>query len=240
MRKLDLSCATNWDNFQPSSVCCPQGLDTICLYCNRNVHLMLQHMYFDKIRNSIISSVRCPACRENSTLWIMNPEQFSNKAKTKCKEMYIYPCPVLVRELVLPSGSIGEHALERAYSSAINAYNAGLWDSCATSCRKTLEGIVHVLNPNGKGTLYERLDKLFSEVNLSEPLLHVSESIRKGGNIASHFDLEKETDKEVATLMLDLLDYFLQYTFLLKEKAKELEKRLDELGRKESADSNSP
>jgi hypothetical protein len=125
-----------------------------------------------------------------------------------------------------------EPALERAYHSAIRAYNVGLWDACATSCRKTVEGIVHSLNPEGKGPLFQRLKAVFESTNLTEPLVHVSESLRKGGNIGAHFDLEREPDQEVAEIMVDLLDYFLEYTFVLKNKAKELEKRLDTLGKK--------
>lgn len=195
-------------------------------------------MHFDNYCKCIISNARCAGCRELSYVFVIYPSRSADAISDKCKEIYLYPAQPIVRESVLPKGVIDEHVLERAYESAINAYNVGLWDACATSCRKTLEGIIHVLNPKSKGTLFERLDKLFTEVNLSEPLLHVSESIRKGGNIAAHFDLEKETDREVATLMLDLLDYFLQYTFLLKEKAKELEQRLDELGKKEKAESD--
>ena len=69
---------------------------------------------------------------------------------------------------------------------------------------------------------------------MTEPLVHVTTSLRKGGNIGAHFNLEREPDQEVAEIMVDLLDYFLEYTFVLKEKAIELEKRLEALGEKKA------
>jgi len=123
-------------------------------------------------------------------------------------------------------------ALARSYQSALSAYNAGLWPACAQSVRRTLEGLVHSLikEDQNSGALFQRLKALPEKVDLAEPLLKLADTLRKGGNIASHFDLEKEPDQHVAEAMVDLLDYFMEYVFVLREKATELEKRLDALG----------
>jgi hypothetical protein len=142
----------------------------------------------------------------------------------------MHPKPPLKRELVTPSGSLGNSALERAYHSAITAYNVGLWDASITSCRKTLEGIVHSLDPNGSGPLFKRLQDLFQKPDLLQPLVHLTNTLRQGGNIGAHFDLEREPDEQVARLMLDLLEYFLEYTFVLSERSKALEQKLAQLG----------
>lgn len=144
----------------------------------------------------------------------------------------MHPNPSTTRDAVIPKGHLPEAALERAYYSAIRAYNVGLWDACATSCRKTLEGIVHTLNPEGKGPLFQQLKTVFEQANLTEPLVHVSDSIRKAGNIGAHFDLEREPNQEVSEIMLDLLDYFLEFLFVLKDKAQDLEKRIEALSNK--------
>jgi len=165
---------------------------------------------------------------------VIGPGDGKDKAQRTCTELCVHPNPTSTREPVVPAGHLPEPALERAYLSAVRAYNVGLWDACATSCRKTLEGIVHSLNPEGKGPLFQQLKAVFESANLTEPLIHVSESLRKGGNIGAHFDLEREPNQEVAEIMIDLLDYFLEYTFVLKDKARELEKRLDDLGTKKA------
>jgi hypothetical protein len=81
-----------------------------------------------------------------------------------------------------------------------------------------------------KAPLYQQLKSLPDKVNLAEPLVLLAENLRKGGNIASHFDLDKEPDQHVAEAMIDLLDYFMEYVYVLKGKAQDLEKRLDSLG----------
>ena len=91
---------------------------------------------------------------------------------------------------------------------------------------KTLLGQEHSTEP-----LFQQLKSLPEKVNLGEPLILLAENLRKGGNIASHFDLEKEPDQPVAEAMVDLLDYFIEYIYVLKEKAQDLEKRLDSLGK---------
>jgi tRNA A37 threonylcarbamoyladenosine biosynthesis protein TsaE len=83
----------------------------------------------------------------------------------------------------------------------------------------------------GKAPLYQQLKQLPSKVNLTEPLLLLVDNLRKGGNIAAHFDLEREPDQHVAEAMIDLLDYFFEYIFVLRERASSLEVRIEALGK---------
>jgi hypothetical protein len=97
-----------------------------------------------------------------------------------------------------------------------------------------LEGLVKTLlgEEHSKEPLFQQLKSLPEKVALAEPLILLAENLRKGGNVAAHFDLDKEPDQPVAEAMVDLLDYFMEYVYVLKEKAQELEKRLDSLGKK--------
>jgi len=97
-----------------------------------------------------------------------------------------------------------------------------------------MEGLVKTLlgEEHSKDPLFEQLESLPEKVDLTQPLILLAANLRKGGNIASHFDLEREPDQPVAEAMVDLLDYFLEYVYVLKEKALELGKRLDSLGKK--------
>lgn len=83
----------------------------------------------------------------------------------------------------------------------------------------------------GGATLYQQLKKLPDKVDLDAPLLLIVENLRKGGNIAAHFDLEKEPDQATAEAMVDLLDYFMEYIFVLKDRATALEAKLESLGK---------
>ena len=174
----------------------------------------------------------CPGCHETSRFWIIDPGGDRDSSQRGCAYLGIYPKPRIIRKPIVDPDLLNSPALARVYQSAFNAYNSGLWDACATSCRKTLEGLVVELLPeeDRKGKLFDQLKLLPQKVDLAEPLVVLADTIRKGGNLGAHFDLEKEPDQHVSELMLDLLNYFMEYIYVLKEKAKDLEKKIDALG----------
>ncbi len=163
--------------------------------------------------NTIVAKAFCPSCHEIARFWIIDPDS----GKRNCVCIGIYPKPRHVRELIVNPERIGNPALARTYQSTIKAYNAGIWDACSTSCRKTLEGLVHHLLPDDarKGKLFDQLKKLPEVVNLSDTLMRLADTLRKGGNIGAHFDLEKEPDQQVSELMLNILDYLFEYIYIM-------------------------
>ena len=126
-------------------------------------------------------------------------------------------------------------AAQRAYKSAINVFNVGEWNATATQTRVTLEGIVHDLLPedeyNPRMPLGQHLRKLAETKtdDLVSPLLTLSNTLREGGNIGAHFDLERTTDKEMAEAMLDLIDYLIEYIYALPNRIEELNVRMQQL-----------
>lgn len=235
MYSLPLSAVANWMGW--NNLWIPQSIDTLCPYCGRMVNLGLELQVHDHHRQTVSATTRCPACSKRPHVWVVQPGDASDTSKRGCAKLCIFPQPRILREPIV-AGEKLTPALARAYQSALAAYNAGLWTACATSCRRTLEGLVKTIHPSGNGSLYDQLKALPTNVNLSEPLVLLADNLRKGGNIASHFDLDKEPDQPIAEAMVDLLDYFIEYVYVLKEKAQELEKRLDCLGK--TSDSNRP
>lgn len=230
MKSLPIAVIAGWNNKTVPGKWCPTSIDVICPHCGRIVNLRLERHQHDPVRDCISATCRCPACSKSTSVWVIAPGDGKDKAQRSCAELCVHPNPTRPRESIVPTGHMPEPALERAYHSAIRAYNAGLWDACAVSCRKTLEGTVRSLNPDGKGPLFAQLKAVFESANVMEPLVEVCESLRKGGNIGAHFDLEREPDAEVAEIMIDLLDYFLDYAFVLKDRAKALQQKLDGVG----------
>ena len=230
MHTLPLSTVPQWKPV--SNKWCPQSIDTLCPHCGRLTNLTLGQHQYDQVRNTLSASVRCPACHEVSHFWVVNPGDGRDSGQRGCELLCVFPKPRTTRKPVVAPDKLAHSALARVYQSAFNAYNAGLWDSCATSCRKTLEGLTQTLLPEAeqKGRLFDDLKQLPKKVDLTEPLIVLVNTLRKGGNLGAHFDLEKEPDQHVAELMLDLLDYFMEYIHVLKEKAERLEKKIDALG----------
>jgi hypothetical protein len=230
MHQLPLSTVATWQNW--NNLWMPASIDTLCPSCGRMVNFTLTDQLHDRSRNTIGATARCPGCGKSASFWILEPGDGRDSSKRGCAGICIYPDPRPVREPIVAAEKINNPALARAYQSALAAYNAGLWTACASSCRRTLEGLVKSLLPDGnsKEPLFEQLKSLPRKVDLAEPLMLLAENLRKGGNVAAHFDLEKEPDQHVAEAMVDLLDYFMEYVYVLREKAQELEKRLDSLG----------
>lgn len=234
MFTLPLSAVPQWRPV--SNLWCPQSVDTLCPHCGRLVNLTLEKHQHDQQRNTLSASATCPACHEVSRFWIVDPGDGADSARRGCALLCIFPKPRTIRKPVVSPDSLAHPALARVYQSAFNAYNAGLWDSCATSCRKTLEGLVQTLLPeeDRKPRLFDNLKQLPEKVDLAAPLIILADTLRKGGNLGAHFDLEKEPDQHVVELMLDLLDYFMEYIYVLKEKAHDLGRKIDALGNESS------
>ena len=228
MHEIPLSSVPKWHAV--ANRWCPVSIDTPCPGCGKLVNFTLANHYNDQPRSTISATGQCPACGDAAQFWVVKPGAAHDSAQRGCDGLFIFPKPRPRRQPVISNDELDVAALARAYHSAVNAYNAGLWDACATSCRKTLEGIVKTQFPDAKPPLFNQLKEVFSRQELLEPLIHLTDTLRKGGNLGAHFDLEKEPDQEVATLMLDLLDFIMDYIFRLRSRSQQLEQRLDTLG----------
>lgn len=179
------------------------------------------------------ANAKCPGCSKISWFWIVEPGDAKDSSKRGCVELCIHPNPRPTRKPIVTPEKMHNEVLGRAYQSTLKAYNLGEWVACATLVRRTLEGLVKSLLPKEEDTksLYQQLQALPKHVDLEKPILTLADNIRKGGNIAAHFDLEKEPDQKTAEMMVDLLDYFLEYVYVLTERAADLEKQLESLGK---------
>ncbi len=228
MYELQLSTVPQWSH--QGNSWCPISVDTPCPHCSKLVNFRLGSHQNDPPRKTISASGTCPSCGNVAWFWIVEPGSANDSSQRGCSGLFMFPKARPRRSPALPNGQVEVEALERAYHTAIDAYNAGLWGACATSCRRTLEGIVATRYPEAKPPLFIQLKEVFGSQELLDPLIHLSDTLRKGGNLGAHFDLEKEPDQDVATLMLDLLDFVMDYLYSLKARSAQLEQRLDSLG----------
>ena len=58
----------------------------------------------------------------------------------------------------------------------------------------------------------------------------LSDAIREGGNLGAHFDFEREPNEETATQMIELLDYLIEYLFILPKRIENLKNAIENLG----------
>jgi hypothetical protein len=148
-------------------------------------------------------------------------------------KMFIFPAGLARTPTpgILENQELGD-PLKRAYESAVTVLNTKQWSATAVMCRRLLEGITKsVLPPElHKQPLGKQLEALPAYRSLDKPLLELADAVRRGGNLGAHFDLEKEPDEQVATLMLDLCEDLLDYLFTLPNRIDELHRKIEALG----------
>ena len=151
----------------------------------------------------------CPGCETTTEVWIIDPE--------KRAQLWMHPSPSAMRHVELEGVPDVSNGLRRDYEAAIQSFEHGLWRPAAQSARLVLETIVATrLGPHDRfAPLADRLRQLADAVDLAGPIEDAAEAIKDGGNLAAHFDDERDFDQNAATEMLELINYLLDYLFVL-------------------------
>jgi len=112
--------------------------------------------------------------------------------------------------------------------SAERAQKLGDYGSCAFNCRKILEGVEKHFRPGSEGPLAQRIKDIALVVNLNENMSRLADLLRQCGNIAAHFDDQGDVTEFQAGHSLLLIEYLLDYLFILPMHMDALEDFLEE------------
>jgi hypothetical protein len=201
----------------------PHSVDIHCPFCARHVTFTLRDYALDGNRNTMAASATCPGCHQTARFWAIDPRPFSDTQGKECQELCIFPKPTLSRN---PIAGIDKMPPEigKAYASTVNVYNAREWTATAVCCRRVLEGIAKNFLPPAMQNkpLAQQLSDLKANVDLAKPLTALAEALRKGGHLGAHFDLERAPDQAAASQMVDLLEYLIQYLYVLPAEVESL------------------
>ena len=214
MHQIALVFVAQWQ--QVNSKWIPQSIDIHCPFCGRQVTFTLGEFNLDGKRNTMAATAQCPGCHQKVRFWAIDPRPFGDTEGRECQALCVYPKPTLNREPMEGLDKIPSE-IGKAYASTVNVYNAGEWTATAVLCRRVLEGIAKALLPEAKQNkpLAQQLNDLPTEVDLAKPITSLADALRKGGNLGAHFDLSKEPDEATASQMVDLLEYLMEYLFVL-------------------------
>lgn len=210
----------------------PISVDKKCGYCSRIVNFSLNwNSYSEKV---MFTTSRCSGCRQESSFYLV--ELKMDETDIYVGDLYISPAAFEPRTIV-DGVEVTEKftkSMLRAYESAVNVYNLGEWAATVVLCRRLLEGITKSLLPEdeqGK-PLNKQLEILASHVELQKPLLTLAHAIRMGGNLGAHFNLEREPDETLSKFAVDMLDYIIEYLYVLPRRINELHSHIEELPNK--------
>lgn len=207
----------------------PYAADVACPFCNRLATFALQSWQASDPTHVRSIRARCPGCGCLPTfIWVGYvlregdaPEGF---------ELYIHPDPKAARLPVAGLDSLpkASEALVNAYLAAVASYNVSQPVAATVLAGRALEGLLRSLLPPElrAKSLAEQVRALPDHVDLRKPILTLADAIRKGRNLAAHFNAEKEPDHETATMVLDLLDYIFEYILVLPDQIQSLHDRI--------------
>ena len=228
MHKLSRDFVSRWADSDDGRY--PATVDTICPHCGLPVIFMLADWAYVPPVETMLTKSRCVACREEASFFWITDQKAPRSGGAKQMELFIHPTPVLLRRPVEGISHNGDFngALQRAYASAINMYNAREWTGSVVVSRRTLEEITKSLLPPEamKLSLAKQVEALGKKKDLAAPLRMLADSLGRTGNLDAYFKLQQEPDQEIATQVLELLDALVEYLFALPRRIEELHDRI--------------
>lgn len=164
----------------------------------------------------------CPSCQFTSRFFCLG-------ASPEDAQLFIYPAPPGGRrEPVQADAEQFAGRVQSAYEQAVSAFNAQQWAAAAVMCGRALEAVVKTSAPEGKrqGTLGHLLKSFPENMNANGTIAALTDAIRRGRNIAAHFDEHLDVDEHLAGLLLDLLDSVVEYVYVLPTRIAALDESL--------------
>jgi wobble nucleotide-excising tRNase len=179
----------------------------ICPKCHQKVLFALSQHNSDAVRDTIASTAICPDCDKKVHFWTVKPR---NARRNDNGTVYMHPTAPDYHE----SKDFGvelSDALKKSYHSTVDSYNSQNFIATAVGCRRTLEGLFKfLLGAAGQSlSLAAAIEEATKTTDFAKPLTSLAHSIRHGGNLAAHFDDNKEPTKEMARAMVELLEQIL-------------------------------
>lgn len=193
------------------------ALNINCHACGTLATISFGDHAIDDMRKMVTTSGKCPRCRVITT-------QISIPGRN---EIFTHPSYAKARKAI-DEGNFPNEALKRAYESVIKTYNIGEYISAAASCRRALEGILKSMVAADKKNL--ALNSLIQEItklNTQRHLVEISHALRKYGNMAAHFEENREPNKEDVEGMIDLFEFLIKYFFVLPGEILKINTRLN-------------
>jgi hypothetical protein len=225
MHNLDLASVPQWANIQ--NYWTPASVDTNCPYCAKLVNFTPTYQNYDPHRKTMACTATCPACFKAVYLWVVHPRAASDQTKRDAAGLLMYPAPRLPRQPV-PGIELLPDRVRKAYYDALGVFNARVWGAATTCCRRSLETAAAHALPAGQATgpLRDQLQRLQQTVDWAQPLATLTHTLQPGTALAAHFELDREPDAATAEAILNLVESFLQYAYVLPALLAKLDQQL--------------
>ena len=220
MIDIPVSLITGWDTRQTPRQ--PLAISLKCGKCRQFATFVLADGKWVESQ-TFVAVVNCPNPKCKSTTRFMGFELDSNSRFSK---LSVDPAPELMRQAMEHLELVPEK-VKNAYQASLDAYNSGLPDSVSVVSRRTLEGAIKMLWENPEETrgksLHSLIESLHEKFDLAKPMTDLAHAMRQGGNLAAHFDLDKEMNPKIAEKMIEMIEYILEYLYIIPKRIEELQ-----------------
>jgi len=200
----------------------PAAVDTICPHCGLSIIFELEPWSRSTDDQSAASQAACPSCSRKVSFFAANVGSGDGARHS----FFMHPAPDFLRQPLEGISEIPEfdESLQRAYAATVNIFNSREWTGTAVVCRRTMEDIAKSILPadQQKLSLALQIEALPRRRDLSRPILQLSEALKRSGSLGAYFDLEKIPNEHTASLIMNLLDYLIEYLFILPERIQRL------------------
>jgi hypothetical protein len=216
----------------------PSSIDCICGFCNTLANLQIQFVNTDGIE-TVLMTGRCTRCDEKSKVFLIGvitkPLGHDSRNESEC---WVHPKSE-IRKHKFQNEEIDSPRIARAYKDAVDLFNDGRASPSITCCGRVVEGIAKINFPNASstnqiGALFKKLEQESAKLpeefkNLLSPLLSLGKALRIGRNTGGHFDFRIEPDRELASKILDLTEFLIEYVCILQLEADKVQELIDAL-----------
>ena len=227
MQQVAIEKLRDWKQSMPGqdSYMIPASLDCICGFCNTLANLQTSAYSQQPEIQSLSMKGRCTRCQKESIVYLIKPNKFNeHNAGIKCGECWVHPMHSL-REFKFKEEDFPIERIFLDYKEAIETFNEGRPRSSINSCGVVVEGIAKTNFPNASTT--RQISKLFEKLRteivgesteikeILKPIHLLGEALAVGRNMSPHFDIEGQPDKDLASKIIDLTEFLIQYFYTL-------------------------
>lgn len=206
----------------------PTSVKTVCPYCNEPSQLATKPSYQgDQAGQRILGMEgECVQCDKVAKIWIINPKLKGEQGEI-CESIWMLPIPQGVRQPIKKPTGLDDRIF-KAYTAAVQCFNARIWTSAINECGRVIEGITEERFPSksDREEIRQIQNRLSSdnsvEARLFRSILELSKAIRLSRKSGSHFRFTDDPDSDTAAKVIDLTEYALEYFYGLEEKARDL------------------
>ncbi|WP_407541193.1 hypothetical protein Q0M94_07355 [Deinococcus radiomollis] len=223
MRGIPLQSVIVWNSTSPPAL--PLRINSTCGVCNRDLSLDVSHgRYHDE--DTWLAVTHCPNTQCSAVLRYMG----FNIEGERFTRLYVDPSYEDAR-LPMSGIDLAPERIQKSYIDTLATLNSGIPSAVATLARKTLEGIVRLSYPNAESlrdrSLFKLIRDLPQSMDLGRPINELALAMRENSKLSAYFDLEQDTDAETARKMVELLEYLIEYLYVIPRRVGGIKRDFD-------------